>query len=103
MLFTMSESPVVVVLSGSMEPAFQRGDILFLHLGRKPVRTGEIVVFNLNTRDVPIVHRVVRVHERGPAKPDAIDILTKVWHQPLLQHWLRDWCWTLYTHVCDLV
>lgn len=28
--YTKSESPVVVVLSGSMEPAFQRGDILFL-------------------------------------------------------------------------
>lgn len=30
MAFTQSESPVVVVLSGSMEPAFQRGDILYL-------------------------------------------------------------------------
>ena len=30
MVLTKSESPVVVVLSGSMEPAFQRGDILFL-------------------------------------------------------------------------
>lgn len=27
---TNSASPIVVVLSGSMEPAFQRGDILFL-------------------------------------------------------------------------
>jgi len=25
-----SPSPIVVVLSGSMEPAFQRGDLLFL-------------------------------------------------------------------------
>ena len=31
MFVTYSESPVVVVLSGSMEPAFQRGDILFLN------------------------------------------------------------------------
>ena len=30
MVVTGSESPVVVVLSGSMEPAFQRGDLLFL-------------------------------------------------------------------------
>lgn len=30
MVYTQSESPVVVVLSGSMEPAFQRGDILYL-------------------------------------------------------------------------
>ncbi len=32
---------VVVVLSGSMEPGFYRGDILFLHMGRAPIRAGE--------------------------------------------------------------
>jgi signal peptidase len=31
MLITNCESPVVVVLTGSMEPAYFRGDILFLH------------------------------------------------------------------------
>uniref|UniRef100_A0A914W1I7 Signal peptidase complex catalytic subunit SEC11 n=1 Tax=Plectus sambesii TaxID=2011161 RepID=A0A914W1I7_9BILA len=30
MVVTGSESPIVVVLSGSMEPAFYRGDLLFL-------------------------------------------------------------------------
>ena len=30
MVVTGSESPIVVVLSGSMEPAFQRGELLFL-------------------------------------------------------------------------
>ena len=29
-LLTWSESPIVVVLSGSMEPAYWRGDLLFL-------------------------------------------------------------------------
>eukprot|EP00798_Chlamydomonas_sp_ICE-L_P015437 gene15437-21524_t len=73
-LFTGSESPVVVVLSGSMEPGFMRGDILFLNLGHAPFRTGEIVVFNIDGRDIPIVHRVLKVHE----KPDGqVDILTK--------------------------
>lgn len=33
---------VVVVLSGSMEPGFHRGDILFLNMGTAPVRTGEV-------------------------------------------------------------
>ena len=32
MVATNSESPVVVVLSGSMEPAYYRGDILVLEL-----------------------------------------------------------------------
>ena len=139
MLWTGSESPVVVVLSGSMEPGFQRGDILFLRLDEEPFHTGEVVgmsskrgsgqakahahecervcvqavtadlcsghrrvqviadpcacalaslarartlartlvcilavsslalprhaVFNIHGRDIPIVHRVVRVHE----------------------------------------
>ncbi|KAK9862135.1 hypothetical protein WJX84_008472 [Apatococcus fuscideae] len=74
-LFTGSESPIVVVLSGSMEPGFYRGDILFLYMSRSPVRTGEIVVFNLEGRDIPIVHRAVKVHERVAA--GEINILTK--------------------------
>lgn len=77
-LFTGSESPVVVVLSGSMEPGFYRGDILFLHMGRAPVRAGEVVVFNIDGREIPIVHRSIKVHERrGAAKPYHTDILTK--------------------------
>merc|ERR1712028_288886 len=48
MVVTGSESPVVVVLSGSMEPAFQRGDILFLYMGTAPVRVGEILVFKVD-------------------------------------------------------
>ena len=67
---------VVVVLSGSMEPGFYRGDILFLNMGSAPVRTGEIVVFNLDGREIPIVHRIIKVHERR--EEDHIDVLTKV-------------------------
>ena len=50
--------------SGSMEPAFHRGDLLFLtNLHEDPIRVGEIVVFNIEGRDIPIVHRVIKVHE----------------------------------------
>ncbi|EYU21625.1 hypothetical protein ABFS83_09G089400 [Erythranthe nasuta] len=72
---TGSESPVVVVLSGSMEPGFQRGDILFLNMGRDPIRAGEIVVYNVDKREIPIVHRVIKVHERKDT--GEVDILTK--------------------------
>ncbi|KAK8595669.1 hypothetical protein V6N13_000365 [Hibiscus sabdariffa] len=71
---TGSESPVVVVLSGSMEPGFKRGDILFLYMNKDPIRTGQIVVFN-DGQDIPIVHRVIEVHERRDSK--EADILTK--------------------------
>eukprot|EP01070_Trichotokara_eunicae_P003247 Trichotokara_eunicae@DN3235_c0_g1_i2.p1 len=53
MVLTGSPSPVVVVLSGSMEPGLYRGDLLILsnptqyHAGR----------------DIPIVHRIVELHE----------------------------------------
>ena len=65
MFLTRSESPVVVVLSGSMEPAFQRGDILILMNLDDPIEVGEIVVFKVAGRDIPIVHRVLRVHEHA--------------------------------------
>ena len=57
---TDSPSPIVVVLSGSMEPAFQRGDLLFLWNRGMDTQIGEIVVYNVKGKDIPIVHRVVR-------------------------------------------
>jgi len=51
--------------SGSMEPAFHRGDLLFLtNYQDDPVRVGEIVVFKVEGRDIPIVHRVLKLHEK---------------------------------------
>ncbi|KAJ7565866.1 hypothetical protein O6H91_02G078400 [Diphasiastrum complanatum] len=75
MCLTGSESPVVVVLSGSMEPGFRRGDILFLHMSKAPIRAGEIVVFHVDGREIPIVHRVIKVHERNDT--GEVDVLTK--------------------------
>ena len=47
--FPGSESPIVVVLSGSMEPAFHRGDLLFLtNYEQEDIRVGEIVVFKVS-------------------------------------------------------
>lgn len=62
-----SPSPIVVVLSGSMEPAFQRGDLLLLWNRDWPSETGvgEVVVYNVKDKDIPIVHRVVRKFGTG--------------------------------------
>jgi len=60
-----SPSPIVVVLSGSMEPAFQRGDLLFLWNRGLDTQVGEIVVYNVKGKDIPIVHRVVRKYGGG--------------------------------------
>ncbi|CAL1543942.1 unnamed protein product [Lymnaea stagnalis] len=75
MVVTGSESPIVVVLSGSMEPAFHRGDLLLLTNHREePIRVGEIVVFKIEGRDIPIVHRVLKVHEKDDG---TVRFLTK--------------------------
>lgn len=62
-----SPSPIVVVLSGSMEPAFQRGDLLFLWNRDKTAEVGEIVVYSVKGKDIPIVHRVVRSFHNSPS------------------------------------
>ncbi|XP_045183226.1 signal peptidase complex catalytic subunit SEC11A [Mercenaria mercenaria] len=75
MVVTGSESPIVVVLSGSMEPAFYRGDLLFLtNYREEPIRAGEIVVFKIEGREIPIVHRVLKVHEK---ENGTVKFLTK--------------------------
>ena len=46
---------------------------MFLWLGNSSFRVGEIVVFKIEGRDIPIVHRVIKVHEKcgSRAKSDA--------------------------------
>ncbi|EON96373.1 putative microsomal signal peptidase 18 kda subunit protein [Phaeoacremonium minimum UCRPA7] len=74
-VITDSPSPIVVVLSGSMEPAFQRGDLLFLWNRNflRETEVGEVVVYNVKDKDIPIVHRVVRKFGAG----DDAKLLTK--------------------------
>jgi signal peptidase len=42
-----------------MEPAFYRGDLLFLNNRQPLIAVGDICVFQVKGRDVPIVHRVI--------------------------------------------
>ncbi|MBD3212981.1 MAG: signal peptidase I [Candidatus Lokiarchaeota archaeon] len=67
-----TSSPMVVVVSGSMEPTLSKGDLLFLY-GKDPAdikngtaeeKNGDIIVFDAhgywpNPPDEPIVHRVI--------------------------------------------
>jgi signal peptidase len=46
--------------SGSMEPAFYRGDLLFLtNPASERYHTGDITVYKIPGADIPIVHRVM--------------------------------------------
>ena len=60
-----TEAPIVVILSGSMEPGFQRGDLMFLTLngGINKIGTGDIVVYNVPGKGIPIIHRVIEYHQ----------------------------------------
>lgn len=60
--------------SQSMFPAFSRGDILFLTMSSAPITTGDITVFSLKGHQIPIVHRVLKLHENS--KGD-LKVLTK--------------------------
>ena len=80
--------------SGSMEPAFRRGDILFLNNQDNPIRVGEVVVFKIKDRDIPIVHRVMKVHE----KPNG-DVDLPAWAVPLLADPRTEEQSPMYVHV----
>ena len=50
--------------SGSMEPAFYRGDLLFLtNPANQRYQTGDITVYKIPGADIPIVHRVMETHD----------------------------------------
>ncbi|GJJ71296.1 signal peptidase I [Entomortierella parvispora] len=59
-----------------MEPAFARGDILLLSNPRTAIDIGEIVVFKVPGREIPIVHRVLNRHDSG-SEPGRQLLLTK--------------------------
>ena len=71
-----TESPIVVVVSGSMEPQIHKGDLLFV-MGIDPEdikngtivdKDGDIIVFNAQWSSAPldpIVHRVIGKYQIG--------------------------------------
>lgn len=66
---TQSHWPLAIVSSGSMRPAFNRGDIIFLKSNNGSYDVGDIVLFEVPLYQFPFVHRVVeaRVFHNGSA------------------------------------
>ena len=61
-----------VVVSGSMEPAFYRGDIVLVEkadffgiheFNPDDVQVGDVVVYDAKWFDQPVIHRVIRIAE----------------------------------------
>lgn len=51
---------LITFYSGSMEPSYYRGDILFL-VRREQIVPGDIIVYSIQNEAIPIVHRVTTV------------------------------------------
>jgi len=66
-----TDMPVVAVESNSMVPTFYQGDILIIQGARQPedynnlLKIGDVIVFSVEGRDVPIVHRIREINPDG--------------------------------------
>jgi signal peptidase len=55
---------LLYLYSGSMEPAFYRGDLLFLtNPPGQRYHTGDITVYRIPGAEIPIVHRVLETRD----------------------------------------
>lgn len=55
-----------------MEPAFYRGDILFLtNPATERFAVGDITVYKIPGADIPIVHRVIEAHDLPSVNPHS--------------------------------
>lgn len=63
------DSPFTVVISGSMRPTLEEGDLLIV-VGVDPysLKEGDIIVFRAPWAEHPVVHRIVR-KDMGPQGP----------------------------------
>ncbi|MEN2497720.1 MAG: Signal peptidase complex catalytic subunit S11C [Marteilia pararefringens] len=60
-LFLHTDGPFVVVISGSQEPHFYRGDILLTNNLSRDFKVGDLISFRLGNRNIPIVHRLIEI------------------------------------------
>lgn len=60
--------PLMIVITDSMAPAFQPGDVLFVSNHHREVQTGDLPVCWVAERPFPMVHRVIQVfyQDEGP-------------------------------------
>ncbi len=52
-----------VVVSGSMEPVFYRGDIVIVDKNPEDIHTGDIIIYQASWFPQPVIHRVIRVEK----------------------------------------
>jgi signal peptidase len=57
-----ANKPIMAVVSDSMVPVFYRGDLIVVKgLDCNEIEVGDIIVYQNNVKNIPIVHRVVEI------------------------------------------
>ncbi|KAK4460487.1 hypothetical protein QBC42DRAFT_180870 [Cladorrhinum samala] len=69
--------PAMIVITESMVPAFNPGDILFIVNRQDKIRVGDLPVAVLPNRPFPMIHRVVQILYETQEGEDRELILTK--------------------------
>ncbi len=58
--------PYRVVSSGSMEPTYKQGDVVFIKkVDPHTLDVGDVIVFKARESEIPIIHRVINIVEEG--------------------------------------
>lgn len=60
-LWTNTPFPIMVVITESMAPAFQPGDVLLISNHHNDVKVGDLPVIWFASNPFPMVHRVLQV------------------------------------------
>ena len=78
--FFNTTTPVVSVFSNSMVPTFYEGDMLIVvGVDTGNLKVGDVVVFESNVKNHPIIHRIVEIRDDG--------IVTKGDNNPSIDRW----------------
>lgn len=59
-----TQTPVVDVVSCSMFPFYNRGDMLLI-AGDKTPQIGDIIIYDVAGYNYPIIHRIIKINEDG--------------------------------------
>lgn len=49
-----------------------------------PIRVGEIVVFRIEGREIPIVHRVLKIHEKYESMNATLSVVPSYMRMPII-------------------
>ncbi|MBI4167550.1 MAG: signal peptidase I [Candidatus Aenigmarchaeota archaeon] len=61
-----TDKPVIDVISESMSPSINRGDLVIVkHAATTDIKTGDVIVFDTLSEPLPVIHRVYKINDDG--------------------------------------